>query len=152
MSAEAGDDQVSSVLEQMAGRGMRRTAPRQAILEALLSSGGHVSADELAATVQRRFPSVNLSTVYRTLEALEELEVIDHIHLGHGRAIYHLVDDDHQHLVCQECDRVEEVPAEKVRSFLSELEAEFGFEVDWRHFALVGVCEACRQAEEARDR
>ncbi len=152
MNPEVPHDEVDSVLERMAGRGMRRTAPRQAILEALLSSGGHVSADELAETVQRRFHSVNLSTVYRTLEVLEDLELIDHIHLGHGRAIYHLVGDDHQHLFCRECDRVEEVPAERVRPFLSELETEFGFEVDWRHFALVGVCETCRQAEEARDR
>ncbi len=150
MGGQARDGQVESVLERMAGRGMRRTASRQAILEALLSSGGHVSADELAATVQRRFPSVNLSTVYRTLEALEELDVIDHIHLGHGRAIYHLVEDDHQHLFCQGCDRVEEVPAQMMRPLLSKLEAEFGFAVNWRHFALMGLCETCRQTEGAR--
>lgn len=110
-----------------------------------MAAGSHITADEVARRVQRRFPSVNISTVYRTLDALEEIGVIDHVHLGHGRAIYHLADEVHQHLVCERCECVEELPASKLRTFLGMLERDFGFDVDRSHFAILGVCRSCRE-------
>jgi Fe2+ or Zn2+ uptake regulation protein len=136
---------VGGIVERLAANGGRRTSARQAIVEAVLASGSHLTADEIARRVQKRFPSVNISTVYRTLEALEDIGVVDHVHLGHGRAIYHLADDEHQHLVCERCERVEELPASKLRSFLGLLDRDFGFEVDRGHFAIVGVCRSCRR-------
>jgi Fe2+ or Zn2+ uptake regulation protein len=91
---------------------------------------------------------VNISTVYRTLDALEEIDVVDHVHLGHGRAIYHLADEVHQHLVCERCEKVEELPAPKLRSFLGMLDRDFGFEVDRGHFAIVGLCRSCRATQD----
>ena len=135
---------ADEILERLAaGRG-RRTAARQAIVEAVLQAGTHVTADEVARRVQRRLPSVSISTVYRTLEALERLGVIDHVHLGHGRAIYHLADDVHQHLVCERCESVEELPAAKLRAFIAMLDRDFGFEADQGHFAILGLCRSCR--------
>jgi Fe2+ or Zn2+ uptake regulation protein len=135
---------VAAIVERLVAAGGRRTAARYAIVEMLLDAKGHVTADELAANVQARFPSINLSTVYRTLDTLEDLGVVDHVHLGHGRAIYHLADEEHQHLVCERCERVEELPVAKLKSFLGMIQREFGFEVDRRHFAIVGVCSRCR--------
>jgi Fur family transcriptional regulator, ferric uptake regulator len=140
------DERLERVLAALAAVGARRTAPRQAIVEALLAADGHVTADELADEVQARFPSVNISTVYRTLETLEQAGVVDHVHLGHGRAVYHLADDDHQHLVCERCEQVIELPVSKLRPLLETLERDYGFEVDRRHFAIVGVCAGCREA------
>ena len=102
-----------------------------------------MTAEQIAAAVQARFPSVNLSTVYRTLEALEELRVVDHVHLGHGRAVYHLTDETHQHLFCERCERVQELPVAKLRPLFGMLDKEFGFQLDRRHFALVGTCSDC---------
>lgn len=136
--------QTRAILDQLVEAGGRRTAARQAIVEAVLASGTHLTADEIARRVQRRFPSVNISTVYRTLEALEGVGVIDHVHLGHGRAIYHLADEVHQHLVCERCEQVEELPADKLRTFIGMLDRDFGFEVDRGHFAIVGLCRRCR--------
>jgi Fur family transcriptional regulator, ferric uptake regulator len=137
---------VAEILQLLSARGMRRTAARQAILEALLDSGDHVTAEDLSATVQRRFPSVDVSTVYRTLDVLEELRIVDHVHLAHGPAIFHLVEDDHQHLVCEQCGLVRELPVERMNAFARMLKRDFGFELPHRHFAIVGLCEACRQA------
>jgi Fur family transcriptional regulator, ferric uptake regulator len=141
---------VDDILDRLSAAGRRRTAPRQAIVEMLLAARGHVTADELADDVQRRFPSVNISTVYRTLDTLEDLGIVDHVHLGHGRAIYHLADDDHQHLVCEVCESVEEIPLAKLRPLLRTIETDHGFEVDRRHFALVGVCRRCRKTKRSR--
>lgn len=137
---------IDEILEQLSVAGRRRTAPRQAIVECLVDASGHVTADEVAAEVQRRFPSVNLSTVYRTLDTLEEIGVVDHVHLGHGRAVYHLADEDHQHLVCEHCATVEELPAGKLRPLMRAIERDHGFEIDRRHFAIVGICRKCRAA------
>jgi Fe2+ or Zn2+ uptake regulation protein len=135
---------VQAIMDRLAAAGGRRTASRQAIIEAIVEAGNHLTADEIAAQVHERFPSVNLSTVYRTLDALTELGIVDHVHFGHGRAVYHLTDEAHQHLVCEKCGVVEELPVSRLRPFLRVLDREFGFELDRRHFALVGRCRACR--------
>lgn len=142
MSARA--SVTDDILDRLSKAGRRRTAPRQAIVERLVGARGHVTAEELAADVQARFPSVNISTVYRTLDTLEDLGIVDHVHLGHGRAIYHLTDDDHQHLVCESCEAVEEIAIDKLRPLFRTIEREHGFEVDRRHFAIVGLCRRCR--------
>ena len=141
---------VDDILDRLSAAGRRRTAPRQAIVEMLIAARGHVTADELADDVQKRFPSVNISTVYRTLDTLEDLGIVDHVHLGHGRAIYHLADDDHQHLVCEVCESVEEIPLTKLRPLLRTIQRDHGFEVDRRHFALVGLCRRCRTKGEKK--
>ena len=138
------DPRVDEILALLSARGMRRTSARKAILEALLGPHSHLTAEDIAAEVRRRFPSVDLSTVYRTLDTLEQLGIIDHTHLSHGPAIFHLAEDDHQHLVCEQCGRVLEVAAGTLEPFFAAVRAEFGFEVDRRHFALVGVCADCR--------
>lgn len=142
MTAEA----VERILSRLIESGRRRTTTRRAIIEALVKCGSHFTADDLAKRVQRRFPSINVSTVYRTLEALEDAGVIDHVHLGHGRSVFHLADEEHQHLVCARCERVEELPFSKLRPLLRGIERDYGFAVDRRHFALVGLCEECREA------
>ena len=132
-------------MDRLADAGGRRTASRQAIIEVIVDARSHLTADEIAAQVHERFPSVNLSTVYRTLDALTDLGIVDHVHFGHGRAVYHLTDEAHQHLVCEQCGAVEELPVSRLRPFLRVLDREFGFELDRRHFALVGRCRVCRQ-------
>lgn len=139
------DPRVEEIMARFVEAGGRRTATRQAIVEAIVDAGGHVTADNVAEAVTERFPSVNLSTVYRTLEALEDLEVLDHVHLGHGRATYHLTEHGHQHLYCERCERVEALPVEKLEGLRGLLDEEYGFRLDDRHFALVGLCRRCRQ-------
>jgi Fur family ferric uptake transcriptional regulator len=136
--------EVEQVMAKLAAAGGRRTASRQAIVEAISEAGSHLTADEIAQRVHRRFPSVNLSTVYRTLDTLTDLGIIDHVHFGHGRAVYHLTDEAHQHLVCEECGEIEELPAARLRPLIRMLDRDYGFELDRRHFAIVGRCRSCR--------
>jgi Fe2+ or Zn2+ uptake regulation protein len=136
--------QVEDILRALSAAGGRRTPARQAIAEAIVDAGSHLTAEDIARRVRARFPSVNISTVYRTLESLESIGIVDHVHLGHGRAIYHLAHEAHQHLVCERCERVEELPAKRLGPFVRMLERDFGFELDRRHFAIVGICRECR--------
>jgi Fe2+ or Zn2+ uptake regulation protein len=137
---------VREIMERLAEAGGRRTASRQAIVEVIVEAGSHLTAEEIVHQVHTRFPSVNLSTVYRTLDALTDLGIVDHVHFGHGRAVYHRTDEAHQHLVCEACGAVEELPVARLRAFLGMIDRDFGFEVDRRHFAIVGRCGPCRRA------
>ncbi len=136
-------EQAEPILGMLRAQGGRVTTSRRAILEALLAVGGHVTAEGLTARVQAVQPDVHESTVYRFLDELERLGVVDHVHLGHGPAVYHLATDTHHHLVCDGCGTVVEVPEELFGDLRGRLQTEFGFTLQPRHFAVTGRCSAC---------
>lgn len=138
-----GDDRLESVLTRLRDRGGRVTSPRRAILQALIDNQDHPTAERLTAQVQDVQPDVHASTVYRFLEELERLGVIDHVHLGHGPAVYHFADDSHHHLVCERCDAVIEVTEETFARLRADLRDRYGFELRPRHFAVPGLCARC---------
>lgn len=126
------------------------TTARRAIVEALVNAPGHTTAEELSGMVQRDYPDVHLTTVYRFLDHLEDMGVVDHVHLGHGRAIYHLAEQGHHHLVCEACGEVVEVPDEVFEELSAELLRHYGFAVRPHHFAVVGRCRRCREGATGR--
>jgi len=104
----------------------------------------HWTAEELAEVVQAQAPDIHLSTIYRNLEELERMGVIVHAHLGHGPATYHLAASAHSHFVCEECNTAFEAPDELFNSLSATAEAQFGFEINPHHFAILGRCKNCR--------
>ncbi len=123
--------------------GLRSTAQRRAVLQALFEAG-HATVDGLAAEVQRTMPDVSLSTIYRTLEALDEAGLVTHAHLHHGSPTYHSVDEEpHVHLVCTSCGAIGQQPVSVAASLAATLEQSVGFSVDVSHLAVHGVCAAC---------
>ena len=124
-------------------RGYRLTPQRQLVLEAV-GQLGHATPEEIVTAVRRTASGVNISTVYRTLELLEELGLVQHAHLGHGASTYSVTsDDDHVHLVCFGCGGIEEAPPSVVGPVVAELAATRGFTVDVGHFAVFGRCRDC---------
>jgi Fur family ferric uptake transcriptional regulator len=129
--------------EELRAKGYRLTPARQLVLGAVLALE-HATPDAICAEVQRTASSVNLSTVYRTLELLEELDLVSHTHLGHGAPIYHAAHErDHLHLVCGSCGKITEAAAECADMLVERLRGQFGFETDVPHFALFGRCADC---------
>ena len=127
-------------------RGYRLTPQRQLVLEAV-GELGHATPEEIVTAVRRTASGVNISTVYRTLELLEELGLVQHAHLGHGASTYSVTsDDDHVHLVCRDCGGIEEAPRSVVATVVAELAATRGFTVDVGHFAVFGRCRDCSPA------
>lgn len=145
MPAAREPHRLESILGLLRERGGRLTTARRAIITALLEAEGHVTADDLTSAVQRAHPDVHLTTIYRCLDTLEELGVVDHVHLGHGRAVYHLSDEAHQHLVCEKCGAVVEVPDALFEDLAGRLQADYGFAIRPKHFAVLGRCEACQE-------
>ncbi|MQY16328.1 Ferric uptake regulation protein [Streptomyces sp. RB5] len=127
-------------------RGYRLTPQRQLVLEAV-DTLEHATPDAILCEVRRTAAGVNISTVYRTLELLEELGLVSHAHLGHGAPTYHLADRHHHlHLVCRDCEEVLEADVAVAEPFVAALREGFGFETDLKHFAIYGRCARCSAA------
>lgn len=125
---------------RLRGSGYRLTPQRQAILAAV-EELGHATPDEVRDKVGG---SCNVSTVYRTLEVLEELGLVRHTHLSDRAPTYHSAREaEHFHLVCRNCRKVTSVDPEQAAAFLAELRARHGFVTDVGHLAVFGTCEAC---------
>ena len=135
--------------QQLRLGGYRITPQRRLVLEAV-ERLGHGSPDEILSEVQRTSAGVNLSTIYRNLEMLEEVGLVTHSHLGHGAPTYHSVDDHvHIHLVCGICDDVSSVDAVVAQEFLEQLRLTTGFVTDITHLALHGRCASCSAPDSA---
>ncbi|NHC14987.1 Fur family transcriptional regulator [Motilibacter deserti] len=128
-------------------RGYRLTPQRQLVLEAVATLG-HATPEDVLTEVQRTASGVNVSTVYRTLELLEELGLVTHTHLGHGAPTYHPASEaDHLHLVCRDCGRVTEADTSVADELVRRVAQEQGFETDVSHFAIFGRCRDCARSE-----
>jgi Fur family transcriptional regulator, ferric uptake regulator len=125
--------------------GYRVTPQRQLVLEAVTKLE-HATPEEIFADIHQTARGVNVSTVYRTLELLEQVGLVTHTHLGHGAPVYHLAAEaQHVHLVCRDCEKVIQVDPAAVGSLVTVLDREFGFETDVGHLTVYGRCADCRK-------
>jgi Fur family ferric uptake transcriptional regulator len=93
--------------------------------------------------VQKITPTVNITTIYRALDLLEQLGLVRHTHLGHGAPAYSAQEHEHVHLVCHRCGRISEVPTDLLAPVARRLSEECGFSLDASHLALSGTCRDC---------
>ena len=123
-------------------RGLRMTPQRQLVLDAV-SELGHATPEAICGKVQEIAPAVNITTVYRTLDLLEQLGIVRHTHLGHGAPTYATGEHEHVHLVCHRCGTVDEVDASLLDELAGTLAARARFTLDPTHVALSGLCARC---------
>jgi Fur family ferric uptake transcriptional regulator len=132
------------IVKKLAERGYRLTPQRLMTIAAIEQSDGHISAEEIYAQVMAKYPHVNISTVYRTLELLKQLGLVTDTDFGEGRARYHPVGKGHHHhLVCQECGAVVDLDEIVLAPLKDALLREYGFSADLRHLAIFGRCAKC---------
>jgi len=130
--------------EELRAKGYRVTPQRQLVLEAVKALE-HATPEEICAKVRLTARGVNISTVYRTLELLEELGMVTHTHLGHGAPTYHLAADaDHLHLVCRACGEISEITPDLAAGLVKGLDEKLGFSADVHHLTVFGLCKNCR--------
>lgn len=141
---QAAQGAVEDVLALLRQRGGRATPARRLLLNALFASTRHRSAEDLAAEVHTHAPDVNMSTIYRNLDELERLGIIDSTRLGSGPATYHLATAAHGHLACEQCGTMTEVPDELFATLIRAADASYGFAINPHRFAVTGRCANCR--------
>ena len=125
--------------------GYRITPQRMVILEAIMGSPDHVTAEEIHCRIRARYPEANISTVYRTLELLERLGMVTETDLGEGKVQYHVAERArHHHLICQRCGRMEALDDSLLRPLKSAILEQHRFQAQMRHFAIFGLCQECQ--------
>lgn len=139
-------DRVELILADLRSKGERITPARRAVIEILLRAEGHLTADELVNRVHDTVPGVHRATIYRTMDVLQRAGAVEHTHLGHGGAVYHLAADRHAHLVCDNCGAVAQASPALLAEAEHRARAEHGFVIRAHHFALVGLCHACQSS------
>jgi len=142
--AVVADRDVEEILARMREAGGRATPARRLLLRVLFAEGTHRSAEELAAAVQAQAPDVNISTIYRNLDELVRLGVVDRTYLGGGPAAYHLATATHGHIVCEQCGAMTEVPDELFDDLAQVVAARYGFAIAPHRFAVTGLCADCQ--------
>ena len=126
--------------------GYRLTPQRTLVWDVLRASGGHMSAEEVCAQVQRQFPHVNISTVYRTLELLVQLHLVRETQLGPARRFYEVEEEvPHHHLVCEACGGVAHVHDEDLGGLHETLAGGQGFTA--KQLTIFGLCADCRDED-----
>ncbi len=137
----------TAVRLELHARGLRWTPQRRLLIEVLAATDGHVTGGELVERCRALDPATIASTVYRTLDVLEELGVVRHAHGPDGREEYHVLPDtDHGHLHCEACGGRWEIDATEAAVLTDALRAGRGFEVDLSHLTVVGRCRTCATA------
>ena len=139
-------EQPRDIADALNKQGYRLTPQRLMVVSAIESSEDHISADEVYSQVVARYPNVNISTVYRTLELLKRLGMVTETDLRGGRVRYHPANKGHHHhLVCQECGAMIDLDESLLRPLQEALLLEHNFIADLRHLAIHGRCVICRQ-------
>lgn len=139
-------EQYGDVISKLKQHGYRLTPQRMMILSAIDSSDNHISAEEIYSQIIAKYPSVNISTVYRTLELLKRLGLVTETDLGGGRVRYHpMAKGRHHHLVCRHCGVIIDLDESVFAEVKDVLYREYGFIADLEHLAIFGSCMNCRQ-------
>ncbi len=133
--------------ERLRARGYRLTPQRELVLRAV-DRLGHATPDEVLTSVREESQAVNISTVYRTLELLEELDLVRHAHISDRAPTYHTTaSPPHLHLVCRGCGSVTEVAPDVVTPLTRTLREDHGFTTDVGHLTVFGTCADCAAGE-----
>lgn len=139
-------EQPWNIADALKRHGYRLTPQRLMVVSAIENSEDHISADEVYSQVVVRYPNVNISTVYRTLELLKRLGLVTETDLGGGRVRYHPANKGHHHhLICQECGAIIDLDESLLRPLKEALLLEHNFVADLRHLAIHGHCVVCRR-------
>ena len=138
-----------AVRDRLHERGLRWTPQRRLLVGVLAETDGHITGAELVERCRALDPQTTPSTVYRTLDVLEDIGLIRHAHGLDGREEFHVLPSiEHGHLHCSSCGKAWEIEADEVKGLVRDLERQQGFRVDLGHLSVVGICRDCRQRQD----
>ena len=142
---------VDAAVDALRAHGLRVSAARRLVLEALYAAAAPISAEQIADGLAGRLPRSDLASVYRNLETLEEVGLVRHRHLGHGPGLYsHAGLDEREYLVCDSCRAVMAVDRREMDPVRNLIQKRFGYQARFSHFPILGLCADCAR-EESQD-
>lgn len=142
-------EQERTFAKFLASRRARLTPERQAVLDGVLETGGHFTADDLYIRLKRRRPKVSRATVYRTLELLVASGLVDKVDLGAHQAFYENFygRQHHDHLICLGCGEIIEFTEPGIEELQEKVCHETGFRMEYHSHKIFGRCARCQPAQ-----
>jgi Fur family peroxide stress response transcriptional regulator len=137
-------DTRSQIEERVRAVGLKLTPQRFAVLDFLVRSREHPTADQISAALNRRFPRASRATIYNTLNALRDAGLVHEVYMDDAVARFDANLDQHHHFVCRVCDRLEDVPFEALGK-LPTPRLERGHKVENYEIVMRGICAACQK-------
>jgi Fur family ferric uptake transcriptional regulator len=136
---------VAAAVDKLRTHGLRVSAARRLVLEALFAAERPITAEAIAAGLEGWLPASDLASVYRNLDTLEEVGLVRHFHVGHGPGLYALASAGELDLVaCEHCGAFAAVDPARLDAARDLIEAELGYRARFSHFPLVGICAECQ--------
>jgi Fur family transcriptional regulator, ferric uptake regulator len=133
---------LESAAAVVRARGLRLSTARRLVLEALYATDEPLTADRIAG-------DLDIASVYRNLETLEQIGLVRHFHLGHGPGLYARASAGrYEYLLCDGCGAVVAVEPERLDAVRNRIRRDFGYEARFTHFPIAGLCPDCA-AEDA---
>ncbi|WP_449355731.1 ferric iron uptake transcriptional regulator [Virgibacillus natechei] len=144
------EHRIEGIKKQLHTQSYKLTPQREAIVRILLErEEDHLSAEEIYLLVKEIAPEIGLATVYRTLDLLSELKIVDKINFGDGVSSYDLRKEGakhfHHHLVCTECGSVEEIIDDLLEDVEQIVQNDWGFQVKDHRLTFHGICKQCQE-------
>jgi len=138
---------LRSAIGLMRERGLRVSAARRLVVEALLAADGPMSAEQISEGIGGRVPSSDIASVYRNLQAFEDIGLVRHVHLGHGPGLHALaVTGEREYLTCERCADYQAVAPQELDAVRELIADRFGYRASFTHFPIVGLCASCATA------
>ncbi|MGI6036775.1 MAG: Fur family transcriptional regulator [Limnochordia bacterium] len=139
---------VGEIRDQLKERDLRLTPQREAVLKVLLTTNGHLSAEEIYLATKEKAAEVGLATIYRTLELFEKLGIVRKLEAGVGQGRYEFVDSDdhyHHHLICLSCGKISEFNEDLLEVLEETISARSGFTISDHCLRFFGYCADCQK-------
>lgn len=134
--------------QELQEAGLRMTPQRLMVMDAIFHHDGHITAEDIHAKVQARYPYVDLSTIYRTLQVLKEQGLAAELQVPDGPTQYEaLLGDCHHHAICRTCGKMLELAPETLEPIRDQLLAQHDFHAELTHVAILGLCSTCAAQE-----
>lgn len=139
------DQEIAAVLKS---KGYKLTPQRKAIIAVLGSSGEHLTPADIHARLKKSHPEIGLVTVYRTLELLQQSELLCEVHIGDTCRSYLKKREDghHHHLICSNCGKVVDFTGCELNELQARLVKETGFRIEKHLLEFMGCCRACQKS------
>jgi Fur family transcriptional regulator, ferric uptake regulator len=150
------ETRIERIKKQLHSASYKLTPQREATVRVLLENEeDHLSAEDVYLLVKEKSPEIGLATVYRTLELLTELKVVDKINFGDGVSRYDLRQEGaahfHHHLVCIECGAVDEIQEDLLEDVEAVVERKWNFKIKDHRLTFHGICYRCQDKEKEKE-
>lgn len=137
------NEELKEALELLKGTGVRMTPQRHAILEYLVGSLSHPTADEIYKALEDKFPNMSVATVYNNLRVFKEIGLVKELTYGDTSSRFDYVTTDHYHVICEKCGKIVDFPYSGLEEMEQKASEETGFIIRSHRIELYGVCPEC---------